>query len=225
VRKLLLSKGASFGAAFDGDGDRAIFVDERGDVRDGDDLLFVAGTHLAAAGRLAGAAVVGTVMSNAGLEAALRDRGIALRRAPVGDRFVAELIRRDALVLGAEPSGHAIFDSQDGLVGDGLRTALEILRILVETSRPFSELARGFERYPQVQVNVPVRSKPPLVEVPEVEAALSRAQQELGGAGRIVLRYSGTEPLARVMIEGRDEEAIRGLAESIASAIRSRLGT
>ncbi|MBI1849000.1 MAG: phosphoglucosamine mutase [Planctomycetes bacterium] len=224
VQSLLVAKAASFGVAFDGDGDRAVFVDERGTIRDGDDLLFVASSYLAARGRLPGGAVVGTVMSNAGLESALRDLGIALRRAPVGDRYVAEAIRHENLALGAEPSGHALFNSGDGLIGDGLRAALELLRIVADTGAPLSELARGFERFPQVQLNVPVRSKPPLDDVPEVKDAMSRAARALAGSGRIVLRYSGTEPLARVMIEGRDQDAIHELAESIAAAIRSRLG-
>ncbi len=224
VRALLLEKRARFGVAFDGDGDRALFVDEHAEIRDGDDLLFVCGGHLASRGSLPQSAVVGTVMSNVGLEVALRERGIALHRTPVGDRYVAARLREERLALGAEPSGHAIFDRGEGLIGDGLATTLELLRVLRETGVTLSEAARGYARFPQVHENVRVRSKPPLEEVAEIRQAMSRARDALGGDGRVVLRYSGTEPLARVMVEGRDADAIRGLAESIAAAIRSRLG-
>ena len=211
------------GVAYDGDGDRAVFVDHRGRVIDGDAVLLMCAKQLQATGRLRGNAVVATVMSNVGLELALQELGIELVRCPVGDRYVMEEIVRRGLSLGGEQSGHVIF--ADHLpTGDGIATTLSVLRIMAETNRDLADLASDLTAYPQVLVNIPVRQKEDLRSVPEVAAALATVEQRLAGQGRLLVRYSGTEPLLRVMIEGQDQPTIDRWAQEIAEKVREHLG-
>ena len=179
--------------------------------------------RLQATGRLRGNAVVATVMSNVGLELALQELGIELVRCPVGDRYVMEEIVRRGLSLGGEQSGHVIF-ADHLLTGDGITTTLSVLRIMAETNRDLADLASDLTAYPQVLVNIPVRQKEDLRSVPEVAAALATVEKRLAGQGRLVVRYSGTEPLLRVMIEGQDQPTIDRWAEEIAEKVREHLG-
>jgi phosphoglucosamine mutase len=211
------------GLAFDGDGDRLMTVDEDGEVRDGDHLLAIFAADLAGAGRLASGVVVSTVMANLGLERALRDLGVGMARTAVGDRYVLEEMLRRGANLGGEQSGHIVF-LDHAPTGDGLLSALQLCRILQEDGRPLRELAARVTKFPQVLVNVPVRSKPPLATLPAVSQAVERWERKLDGRGRILLRYSGTEPLARVMVEGDDQPTIESVAQEIATAIRGELG-
>ena len=220
----VLEEGASLGVAFDGDADRALFADARGRVVDGDATLWVLAGRMAERGELDGGLVVTTVMSNVGLEVALRERGLRLLRADVGDKYVLEELLRTGARLGGEQSGHIIFPSVS-LAGDGLITTLFVLRAVAESARPLGELADGVRRYPHVLVNVPVREKRPFAEVEEVARAAREVEAELGNAGRLLLRYSGTEPLARVMLEGRDQKEIESLAGRLAETIRLSLGS
>ncbi len=210
------------GVAFDGDGDRAIFVDARGRVVDGDAVLLVLALAAQRAGRLAGNTVVATVMSNIGLELALRDHGIRLIRTPVGDKHVMEEMLRGGYVLGGEQSGHVI-QTEHLPTGDGLATALGVLRVMDATGQPLAELTSGLVTYPQTLVNVRVREKAPVESVPAVAAAVRRVEHALAGRGRLLVRYSGTEPLLRIMIEGEDQASIQMWAEEIAEAVRGSL--
>jgi phosphoglucosamine mutase len=213
----------AIGLAFDGDGDRLMSVDERGEVRDGDHLLAIFAEALQARGGLRGGVVVGTVMANFGLERALAARGLTLVRTAVGDRYVLEEMLRRGANLGGEQSGHIVF-LDHATTGDGLLSALQLVRILRESGRPLAELAGGVAKLPQVLVNVSVRAKPPLRGIPAVGEAVERWEQKLEGRARILLRYSGTEPLARVMVEGDDRMTIETVAEEIAAAVRAELG-
>ena len=223
LREAVVEHGCDLGLAFDGDGDRVILVDHQGAVVDGDAMLFICARHLKAAGRLANDAVVATVMSNVGLETALREAGISVHRCAVGDRQVREEMIVRGVVLGGEQSGHIIF--ADLLpTGDGLLTALSVIRVMVDAGQTLAALTRGLETYPQVLVNVPVRTKPALETLPDVGDAIRAAESKLGQDGRVLVRYSGTEPLLRVMIEGRDPSVVHQLAESIAERVRQHLG-
>jgi len=214
--------GYPLGVAYDGDGDRAIFVDEHGKVVDGDAVMLMCAKQMKREGRLKGNAVVATVMSNIGLEIALRDAGIEMVRCPVGDKYVMEeMIRRD-LALGGEQSGHVIF-SEYLFTGDGLATSLNVLRTIGAAGRPLSELASELTTYPQVLVNVRVDRKVDLKTVPEVASVMSAVESRLAGKGRLLIRYSGTEPLLRIMIEGQDQHQISAWAEEIAEAVKRHL--
>ena len=211
-----------FGVAFDGDGDRAILVDAAGRVIDGDAVLYLCAQHMRAGGRLKGDAVVATVMSNIGLEIALRDSGIHMLRCPVGDKYVMEeLVRRD-LALGGEQSGHVIF-SEHLFTGDGIVTALAVVRAMVDSGRELAALAGELVTFPQVLVNVRVKEKKALDTVPAIKAVTDAVEGRLSGAGRLLIRYSGTEPLLRIMIEGKDQGEIQGWADEIAAAVRTHL--
>ena len=211
-----------FGVAFDGDGDRAILIDADGRIVDGDAVLYLCARHMRAGGRLKGDAIVATVMSNIGLEIALRDAGIGMLRCPVGDKYVMEeLVRRD-LALGGEQSGHVIF-SEHLFTGDGIVTALAVVRAMVDSGRELSALAGELVTYPQVLVNVRVKEKRAHDSVPAVKAITDAVETRLTGAGRLLIRYSGTEPLLRIMIEGKDQREIQGWADEIASAVRTHL--
>jgi phosphoglucosamine mutase len=223
LRRRVAEEGAQLGVAFDGDADRALFVDARGEVVDGDATLWVLAKQFDSEGRLEGRRVVATVMSNLGLEVALRGRGIELLRTDVGDKYVLEELLRAGASVGGEQSGHIIFPGLS-LAGDGLVTALALLRVMRETGRQLHELTEGFERYPQVLTNVRVREKRPFEEVEEIARRARETEAELGERGRLLLRYSGTEPLARVMIEGQRQDEIERLAEGLAAAIRRSLG-
>jgi len=216
-------RGCRMGVAFDGDGDRAIFVDAAGRIVDGDAVLLMCARHMKAQGRLDGNTVVATVMSNIGLELALRASGIDLVRCPVGDKYVMEEMMKRGLSIGGEQSGHVIF-SDHLFTGDGIVTALSVMRVMAETGRELADLASELVTYPQVLVNVRVKEKKDLRSVPAVAAAMDRVEQRLLGHGRVLVRYSGTELLLRVMLEGRDQQEIQGLAGEIVSAVKDHLG-
>jgi len=223
IARAVRELGCRMGVAFDGDGDRAIFVDAAGRIVDGDAVMLMCARHWKDAGRLKGDAIVATVMSNIGLEIALRERGIDLVRCAVGDKYVMEeMIKRD-LSLGGEQSGHIIF-SEHLFTGDGIVTALSVLRIMAESGRELADLASQLVTYPQVLVNVRVREKQTLTSVPPIAAAMERVESQLGGEGRLLVRYSGTEPLLRVMIEGKDQNQIQAWAAEIAGVVREHLG-
>jgi phosphoglucosamine mutase len=223
LQRLVVDRGLDLGIAFDGDADRALFVDSKGGLVDGDTTLLVLAEYLKKRGQLAGDQVVATVMSNIGLEIALRDRGIELIRAQVGDRYVLEELLARGAKLGGEQSGHIIFPDIS-LAGDGMITAIELLRAVLDSGRSLGQNAEQMTRYPQLLNNIRVRSKPPLDTLPEVSAEIERVEQALQGRGRLLVRYSGTENLARVMIEGQDEIQIREQANRIAETIRQAIG-
>ena len=229
LARAVVEDGCHLGVAFDGDADRAIFIDEAGRERDGDAILYLWAVELAANGTLVPPLIVATSMSNLGLERALARRGIGVVRCGVGDRVVVETMRRREIVLGGEQSGHVV-QLDLSTTGDGLLTALQVAFLAAREARatgsasPLSDLLDDFERYPQVLVNVRVREKPDLEELPAVAAAAREVEERLGADGRLVLRYSGTEPLARVMIEGPEQELIEELAGRIASAIEEEIG-
>jgi phosphoglucosamine mutase len=220
---LVRSSGAALGVAFDGDGDRAIFVDHTGRVVDGDAILFICARQLKAEGRLRGDAIVATVMSNIGLELALAQLGISMARCAVGDKYVMEEMAARGLSLGGEQSGHIIFSDYLS-TGDGLCTALNVLRTVAATGRTLADLAGDLRTYPQVLVNLRVREKVDLRTIPAVASVVERVEQRLVGGGRLLVRYSGTEPLLRVMIEGQDQNDIRVWATEIIDAAREHLG-
>ena len=223
LQRAVVDRGLDLGIAFDGDADRALFVDAEGNLVDGDATLLILADYLKQRDELPGNVVVATVMSNIGLEIALRERGIELVRAQVGDRFVLEeLLARDAK-LGGEQSGHIIFPAIS-LAGDGIITAIELLRAVREAGTALGQLAARMIRYPQLLVNIRVRSKPPLETLPEVKAESERLERDLQGRGRLLVRYSGTENLARVMIEGEDATTVREQANRLADLIRKAIG-
>ncbi len=216
------TRGADGGLALDGDADRSLVVDGDGRVLDGDDLLLAWGRALHRRGSLPGARVVATVMSNFGLERALARDGIALERSAVGDRNVWLAMREHGAALGGEQSGHVIC-SHHAVTGDGLLTGTQVLAIAATTGKPVASLS-DLERLPQVLLNVPVQRKPPFAEVPVLRSSLAHTEAVLAGRGRVLLRYSGTEPLARVMVEGEDAAEIAGLAHELADSLRAALG-
>jgi phosphoglucosamine mutase len=219
----VVARGARLGIAFDGDGDRALFVDRHGRLVDGDAVLLMAAEDLRRHGRLRGDSVVATVMSNVGLEVAMRERGIALIRAAVGDKYVMEEMLARGLSLGGEQSGHIIF-ADHLFTGDGMATALHVLRIMGETGRELDELAAALVSYPQVLVNVRVRERADYMKVPAIAASVARVESRVKDQGRVLIRYSGTEPLLRIMLEGRDQNEIRAWANEIADTVRTHLG-
>jgi phosphoglucosamine mutase len=219
VRRL----GGAIGLAFDGDGDRLITVDETGEIRDGDHLLAILGQALKALDALTGGVVVSTVMANLGLERALAASGIGMVRVPVGDRYVLEEMHRLGANLGGEQSGHLIL-LDHATTGDGLVSALAVLRVVRETGRTLADLARCVTKCPQVLVNVPVRAKPPLADLPAVGEVVGAWEQRLDGRARILLRYSGTEPLLRIMVEGEDQTTIERISRDIADVVRAEIG-
>ena len=222
LQRAVVEHRCRLGLAFDGDGDRVILVDHRGGIVDGDAALFVCARHLRSVGRLAANTVVATVMSNVGLDLSLRRAGIAMHRCPVGDRNVRDEMRRRGVRLGGEQSGHVIF--ADRLpTGDGLATGLEVLRVIAETGRELADLTAGLEIMPQRLVNVRVDVQPDLDAVPGVQSAIRAAERRLGERGRVLVRYSGTEPLLRIMIEGPDPGTVRELAGAIADRAREHL--
>jgi phosphoglucosamine mutase len=212
------------GVTFDGDADRALFCDAEGRVVNGDGVLLLIARDMKEHGVLNGSTVVGTTMSNMGLEVALRGSGIRLLRANVGDKYVLEEMQKNGSILGGEQSGHVIFRDGDATTGDGLLTALRVMETMVRTGRPLAELVSDLKVFPQTIQNVRVREKIAFSQVPEVQQAIEAAQQELDGDGRIVVRYSGTEALARVMVEAESEEKMKRLAEAIARSIQKSLG-
>jgi phosphoglucosamine mutase len=213
------------GVTFDGDADRALFCDASGHVVNGDAVLLLAARAMQSRGALANATVVATTMSNMGLELALKRSGIQMLRANVGDKYVLEEMQRVGATLGGEQSGHILFRDGDATTGDGLLTALRVMETMVRTRKPLADLVSDLKVFPQTIRNVRVRTKTPFAEIAPVRAAIAAAEGELDGNGRVVVRYSGTEALARVMIEAESKEQMDRLAESIVGAIRSALGT
>src|SRR5580693_6349951 len=222
LQQRMLSERAQLGVAFDGDADRALFVCETGKIVNGDGVLLAVARYLKSQNKLKGNRVVATSMSNLGLERVLAREGISLARAAVGDRYVLEEMVKSGNNLGGEQSGHIIF-LDDSPAGDGLLTAVKIAS-LVSMHGPLETLVEGLKDYPQVIVNVKVKSKPALETLPEVADALAKAQSILGENGRVVLRYSGTEPLARVMVEAEHDADVQRFSQSIASALRTAIG-
>jgi phosphoglucosamine mutase len=219
----VVAQRASMGITFDGDADRALFADETGRVVNGDAVLLLAARDLAARGLLTNSTVVATTMSNMGLEAALRRSDIKMLRAPVGDKYVLEQMLSTGAALGGEQSGHIIFSGRS-TTGDGLLTALLLLDIVHRSGQTLAQLTADLKTFPQVIVNVPVREKRPLADIPTVAAAIAAAEAALADSGRVVIRYSGTEALARVMIEAESEPLMQHHSQAIANAIRTELG-
>ena len=227
VAKIIASKKGQFdlGVTFDGDADRALFSDGNGRVVNGDAVLLLAARDMQERGILKGSTVVATTMSNMGLEIALRKSGIKMLRANVGDKYVLEEMQKTGAVLGGEQSGHIIFRDGDATTGDGLMTALKVMEVMARSGRPLADLVSDLKVLPQVIKNIRVREKVPFAQVPEIQKSIDAAQGQLNGNGRIVVRYSGTEALARVMVEAESEETMQGLAGGIVAAITKALGT
>ncbi len=215
--------GAHIGVALDGDADRAIFVCEQGEIIDGDHVMAALGLDLHGQGRLAAQTVVGTVMSNFGLEIAMKKAGIHLMRTPVGDRYLMERMLADGCNFGGEQSGHFIFLDHN-TTGDGLISALQILSLMKRTGKPLSELAKAMTAVPQILLNVTVKHKPDLNQIPDIQQAIKSAEATLNGSGRVLVRYSGTEALLRIMVEGERDSTIREVADHLADIVRARIG-
>jgi len=222
MQQRVVESGAALGVAFDGDADRAIFSSATGKLVDGDGVLLVVARYLKSAGKLKGDVVVGTTMANLGLERALESSGLKLARTAVGDRYVLEEMQRIGANFGGEQSGHILF-LDDATTGDGMLTALKMASI-ISIAGPLDSLIADLKIFPQKILNVRVRSKPPLDSLPQVGAVLHEAEKALGSSGRVVLRYSGTEPLARVMVEAERDEDVRRWSDSLASVLRSAIG-
>jgi phosphoglucosamine mutase len=220
---MVVREGADIGFAFDGDGDRVVVVDRTGKILDGDHILYLAAQDLRELGNLDGGAVVATVMSNLWLEKALAAIGVKMLRAPVGDRYVLEEMQRGGYVLGGEQSGHIIF-LREATTGDGVLTALKLLDLLRRRRTDLASWAESIVRCPQVLINVPVTSRPPLQSLDYLREAVARVEAELSGNGRVLLRYSGTESILRVMVEGEDETRIRKCAGELRDLVTARLG-
>ncbi|MFM8788369.1 MAG: phosphoglucosamine mutase [Chthoniobacterales bacterium] len=220
ISRLVKETGAQVGLSHDGDADRLLLCDETGDPLDGDELLAIAGLDLLERGELAGKTIVATVMSNLGLDELFESRGGKVVRTAVGDRYVLEAMRAGGYVLGGEQSGHMIF-LRHGTTGDGLVSALQILRVMKESGKPLSELRRVLSKYPQAQRAVKVSLKPPLEELPQVQSAIRAAEEALAPRGRVLVRYSGTEPKVRILLEGREAGLLEDHADRIASALRA----
>jgi len=227
VQEAVVREGAELGVAFDGDADRALFVDANGQVVDGDGVLYVCGLHYKERNRLHAAsglqAVVATVMSNLGLEVALREAGVGLLRTAVGDKYVLQEMLASDLLLGGEQSGHLIF-REFATTGDGILSALRVLEVMRETGKSLAELVSGFAVFPQKLVNIRVQEKRAFETMAAVSKEIRKAEEELGDAGRVLVRYSGTELLARVMIEARRSEDVERLCAAISDEIRKEIG-
>lgn len=223
MSKAVVEHGADLGIALDGDADRVIFVDEAGREVDGDHIMAICGAEMIKAGRLKQNTVVATVMSNLGLEIAMKELGGQVVRTAVGDRYVVEEMRRCGYNLGGEQSGHMIFLDHN-TTGDGVLSALQVLAIVQRSGKPLSELARLMTSLPQVLVNVRVRERCELRDIPEIRTAIEAVETDLGDSGRVLIRYSGTEPLLRIMIEGQDQQGIERQANELADLVKQHLG-
>lgn len=219
----VMKHNANIGMAFDGDGDRAILVDEKGRTVDGDHVMAICSIHLAAKGLLPNNSVVATVMSNIGLEAALRDKGITLIRTKVGDRYVSDEMRKSGIAVGGEKSGHLIF-SNFSATGDGLITALQVLKTMIESSTPLSTLADQMKEYPQLLINIPVKSKNNWENIQAISDIIKQGEKTLEGKGRVFVRASGTERLIRVMAEGPELNELEQITSMISNVIKIELG-
>jgi len=222
LRAKVLEEKADFGVAFDGDADRALFVDELGNLVDGDSTLWIMARHLQSSGKLRNRTIVATVMSNIGLEIALESKNIKLVRAAVGDKYVLQELLKTGGSVGGEQSGHVIFPERS-LVGDGMMTTLALLDALYQNKKTLSAMTTGFERFPQILVNVKVAKKLPFESIAEIADNAAEVEKQLGAKGRLLLRYSGTENLARVMIEGENQARIEAQAGRLAEIIRKNL--
>jgi phosphoglucosamine mutase len=214
---------ADIGLAFDGDGDRLIMVDETGEVVDGDEVMAICADHMMTTGQLNHATLVATVMSNLGLELCLRERGIRMLRTKVGDRYVVEAMRSGGYNLGGEQSGHILFLDYN-TTGDGIASALQVLSVMVQTGKPLSELKSIMTRLPQVLINVPVKEKTPIAELPALVKAIKAQEERLGEEGRLLLRYSGTEPKLRIMVEAADSALMEQVALELKEVVLAVLG-
>jgi phosphoglucosamine mutase len=223
LQECVVNEGADLGIAFDGDADRALFVDGAGKYVDGDATMWVLANYLNSREELVGHLVVSTVMTNLGLEVALRDRDIKLARTDVGDKYVLDELLRTKAVLGGEQSGHIIFP-KISLAGDGIITAIKLLRVMHDEGKSLAALTEGFSRYPQTLVNIRVKDKVPFENIPAVNAKVEEITDILGERGRLLLRYSGTEALARVMIEGENEQQVHALADELSTLIKNEIG-
>jgi phosphoglucosamine mutase len=223
LRKAVVAEGAAIGLAFDGDGDRLIAVDEKGSVLTGDQILIICASMLKREGRLRDDILVSTVMSNMGLRLACARYGFNNHAAQVGDRYVLEEMQRTGAVLGGEDSGHLIFLDHH-TTGDGILTALQLIAAMLRAGEPLSELAKLMEVFPQRLINVDVASKPPLESVPEIVEAVAQVEAELKGEGRVLVRYSGTESLCRVMVEGPTVEMTERFATQLAAVVKAAIG-
>lgn len=223
LQEAVQAEGAQLGVALDGDADRAIFVDETAAVVDGDEVLAMLAAEMLARGTLRHATVVATILSNIGLEIALRERGARVARVNVGDRYVVEEMLRHGYNLGGEQSGHVVL-LDHATTGDGLVAALTVVRLMLERQRPLSALRRVMTKFPQVLLNVPVGRRTELNSLPSVRQGIERVRTQLGDRGRVVVRYSGTEPLVRVMVEGEQPQRVQAYAEEIAAVLRAELG-
>jgi len=223
VQRLVRETGAQVGVALDGDADRVVLIDETGAIVDGDAIMAIAAGEMLRNETLQQKTLVGTVMSNLGLEIALRRMGGRLVRTPVGDRYVVEEMLRGGYNLGGEQSGHVVFLDVN-TTGDGLVTVLALLAITLQRQRPLSELKKVMQRYPQVLINVKVRERRDLATVEPIARTIQRVEQSLGEKGRLLVRFSGTEPLVRVMVEGEDEQIVRRYGEEVAEVVDEHLG-
>jgi phosphoglucosamine mutase len=214
---------ADIGFAFDGDGDRLIAVDAGGEIRDGDFALAIFAGYLSRVGRLKGNVVVTTVMANLGLDQALAREGIGIVKTQVGDRYVYEEMQRSGANLGGEQSGHILL-LDHAPAGDGILSALQLLSVMRETKQSLQSLSECLTKFPQVLVNVPVRAKPPIGDIAGLADRVAGVEARMNGVGRVLIRYSGTEPLARVMIEGPDRGQITAMADELAALVRGEIG-
>jgi phosphoglucosamine mutase len=219
---LVKRHGADLGIAFDGDGDRVIMVDHRGVIVDGDHILGICAQDMLERETLRRKTVVGTVMTNLGLELALKARGIRLLRTPVGDRYVVEAMLKGGYNLGGEQSGHVVFLNYT-TTGDGILTALRLLSVMLRKDKPLAELAAFLQKCPQILINVEVKEKKDLKILPQARHAIHEAEKRLGARGRLLVRYSGTEPKLRVMTEGEDESLVRQVAQELAQELKTML--
>jgi phosphoglucosamine mutase len=223
LARTVVSGGYRIGIAYDGDGDRAILVDANGRIVDGDAVMLMCAKRMKTEGRLKQDTVVATVMSNIGLELALRAAGIQMVRSPVGDKYVMEEMLKRDLSLGGEQSGHIIF-AEYLFTGDGLATSLNVLRTMAATGKELADLASELTTFPQVLLNLRVQEKVDLQTIPEVAAVISSVESRLAGHGRLLVRYSGTEPLLRVMLEGKEQAEIRQWGQEIVNAVKRHVG-
>jgi len=223
LQEQVLRHKADLGIALDGDADRAVFVCEQGTVIDGDHVMAALGLDLHQSGLLAKQTLVGTVMSNFGLELSMSKAGIKLIRTPVGDRYLLERMLAEGYSFGGEQSGHFIFLDHN-TTGDGLISALQILSLVKRTKKPLSELAKAMTAVPQVLVNVQVTKKPRLESIPDIDCAIQASERRLNGCGRVLIRYSGTEPLLRIMVEGEQSTMVKEVAEDLARVVRKHIG-
>jgi phosphoglucosamine mutase len=222
LQETVLRQKADIGIALDGDADRAVFVCEQGTIIDGDHVMAALGLDLHQNGLLIKQTLVGTVMSNFGLELSMAKAGIKLVRTPVGDRYLLERMLAEGYNFGGEQSGHFIFLDHN-TTGDGLISALQLLSLLKRTKKPLSELAKAMAAVPQILVNIHVKQKPALETIPAIDRAIQESNRRLNGSGRVVIRYSGTEPLLRIMVEGEHSTIVKEIADDLSSIIRDHL--